>query len=362
MRGALDAAARRAADGVVRARARASSRTRSAGRSRRAAAGASPPRSRPRPGPSASRSRPATGSTSLAELPPARAVLLDLTPRQVLAIAGDRLPDRLPAPARGASATGPGVFKVDWALDGPIPWTRPGDRAGRHRARRRARWARSPRAEAAVARGRVPDRPFVLLVQPTLADPSRAPEGKHVAWAYCHVPNGSTGRRDRGDRGPGRALRARVPRPDPRPRREGRARRWRPTTPTTSAATSTAASTTGVSCSSGRSSAGTRTRRRIRRSSCARRRRRRAAGSTACAARTRPAAPDAATLTHLRRPGVTRRPVAAIVAGCCSYTGLVLADAGGGRSACLTAHRSAAIRLEHQARQLRRPERPCCSS
>lgn len=127
---------------------------------------------------------------SLAELPAARAVMLDLTPSQVLVVAGDRLPDgyrRQLARFR----YGPGVFKIDWALDGPIPW-------------RDARTARAgtvhlggtlrevAAAEDAVARGRHPERPFVLLVQPTIADPSRAPAGKHVAWAYCHVPNGST--------------------------------------------------------------------------------------------------------------------------------------------------------------------------
>ena len=127
---------------------------------------------------------------TLADLPPARAVVLDLTPRQVLAIAGDRLSSgyrrRL-----GAYRYGPGVFKVDWALDGPIPWrdaqTR---RAGTVHVGGSMRDVAT--SEDAVGRGRIAERPFVLLVQPTLADPSRAPEGKHVAWAYCHVPNGST--------------------------------------------------------------------------------------------------------------------------------------------------------------------------
>ncbi len=127
---------------------------------------------------------------SLAGLPPARTIVMDLTPRQVLAIAGDRLAGGY---RRGLERYryGPGVFKVDWALDGPIPW-------------QDARTARAgtvhlggtldemARGEAAISRGRTTDRPFVLLVQPTIADPSRAPEGKHVAWAYCHVPNGST--------------------------------------------------------------------------------------------------------------------------------------------------------------------------
>ena len=127
---------------------------------------------------------------SLAELPAARAVLLDLTPRQVLAVAGDRLP---PGYRRQLEAFryGPGVFKIDWALDGPIPWRDPlTARAGT--VHLGGTWREIVASEAAVGRGGVADRPFVLLVQPTIADPSRAPAGKHVAWAYCHVPNGST--------------------------------------------------------------------------------------------------------------------------------------------------------------------------
>ena len=128
--------------------------------------------------------------TSLDELPPARAYLLDLTPRQALAISGARLGGRYRRQLEGFRY-GPGVFKMDWALDGPIPWTDPATaRAGTVHLGGPMREVVA--SEAAVARGRVSDRPFVLLVQPTIADPSRAPEGKHVAWAYCHVPNGST--------------------------------------------------------------------------------------------------------------------------------------------------------------------------
>lgn len=127
---------------------------------------------------------------ALASLPPARAVVLDLTPRQVLAIAGDQLPASYRR-ALGRFRYGPGVFKVDWALDGPIPWR---DRATGAAATVHlgGPLAEVVRSEAAVARGQVAQAPFVLLVQPTLADPTRAPAGKHIAWAYCHVPNGAT--------------------------------------------------------------------------------------------------------------------------------------------------------------------------
>ncbi len=123
-------------------------------------------------------------------LPAARAYLLDLTPRQVLAVAGSRLPGRYRRALEGFRY-GPGVFKLDWALDGPIPWLDPAtSRAATVHLGGELRDLAA--SEHAVARGNHPDRPFVLLVQPTIADRSRAPEGKHVAWAYCHVPNGST--------------------------------------------------------------------------------------------------------------------------------------------------------------------------
>ena len=127
---------------------------------------------------------------SLAELPSSRAVLLDLTPRQVVSIAGERLPDRYRR-ALERFRYGPGVFKLDWALDGPIPWTAQAvARAGTvHLGGTLPELVAS---EEAVARGRHPERPFVLLVQASLFDSTRAPEGKHMAWAYCHVPNGST--------------------------------------------------------------------------------------------------------------------------------------------------------------------------
>ncbi len=128
--------------------------------------------------------------TALGDLPPSRAVLLDLTPRQVLDIAAGRLPSGYRRQLEGFRY-GPGVFKIDWALDGPIPWRDPGTaRAGT--VHLGGTYREIAASEDAVGRGRITDRPFVLLVQPTIADPSRAPQGKHVAWAYCHVPNGST--------------------------------------------------------------------------------------------------------------------------------------------------------------------------
>jgi phytoene dehydrogenase-like protein len=127
---------------------------------------------------------------SLAELPPARATLLDLGPEQALRLAGERLPASYRR-ALGRYRRGPGVFKLDWALDGPIPWENElCRRAGTlHLGGTLGEIAA---AEAAVGRGEHPARPFVLLAQPSRFDPERAPAGKHTAWAYCHVPNGST--------------------------------------------------------------------------------------------------------------------------------------------------------------------------
>jgi phytoene dehydrogenase-like protein len=126
---------------------------------------------------------------SLSELPPARAILLDLTPRQVLAVAGARLPDAYKR-RLGRYRYGMGVFKIDWALDGPIPWrTEACGRAGT--VHLGGTLDEIATAERLTWAGEHPDRPFVLLAQSTLFDPSRAPPGKHTAWAYCHVPHGS---------------------------------------------------------------------------------------------------------------------------------------------------------------------------
>jgi phytoene dehydrogenase-like protein len=134
----------------------------------------------------------ATGSPvrSLAPLADARAVVLDLTPRQVLAVAGDRLPPSYRA-ALGAYRYAPGVFKVDWALSEPIPWLAPEcRRAGT--VHLGATSAEIERSAQAAWEGRSDDRPYVILAQPSLFDPSRAPDNRHTAWAYCHVPHGST--------------------------------------------------------------------------------------------------------------------------------------------------------------------------
>lgn len=128
--------------------------------------------------------------TDLRALPSAPIVLCDLTPRQFLAVAGQQLPPRY---RRRLSRFryGPGVFKIDYALDAPLSWLDPmaGSAGTVHVG---GTFAEIAAAEGAVAHGRHPERPFVLVVQPTVADPSRAPSGKHVLWAYCHVPHGST--------------------------------------------------------------------------------------------------------------------------------------------------------------------------
>jgi phytoene dehydrogenase-like protein len=128
--------------------------------------------------------------TSLDELPPARAILFDTSPRALVTIAGPRIVGRYRA-GLAAFRYGPGVFKVDWALDGPIPWRSPAvARAGT--VHLGGTLDEIVAAEGEVARGRHPARPFVILVQASLFDPTRAPEGRHTGWAYCHVPNGSS--------------------------------------------------------------------------------------------------------------------------------------------------------------------------
>jgi phytoene dehydrogenase-like protein len=133
---------------------------------------------------------PANPITSLDALPPARAVLCDLSPRPFLAVAGTRLPRRFGRQLE-RYRYGIGAFKVDWALSSPIPWTAAAcRRAGTiHLGGSLPEIADS---EAAAWAGKPVDRPYVLLSQPTVFDPSRAPVGKHIAWGYCHVPAAST--------------------------------------------------------------------------------------------------------------------------------------------------------------------------
>jgi phytoene dehydrogenase-like protein len=126
---------------------------------------------------------------SLRELPPTDAALFDVTPRQLVKIAGGDLPDGYER-ALGRFRHGPGVFKADYALDGPVPWRAEVCRlAGTlHLGGTLEEIAR---AEREVWQGKHPERPFVLVAQPTIFDPTGAPEGKHILWAYCHVPSAS---------------------------------------------------------------------------------------------------------------------------------------------------------------------------
>jgi phytoene dehydrogenase-like protein len=125
----------------------------------------------------------------LEDLPAHRLALFDTSPSALASIAADRLPagyrrrlDRY--------RHGPGVFKLDIALDGPVPW-RAAELAEAGTVHLGGTLEEIARSEAEVDAGLVPDRPFVLLTQPSLFDPSRAPAGGHTVWAYCHVPNGS---------------------------------------------------------------------------------------------------------------------------------------------------------------------------
>jgi phytoene dehydrogenase-like protein len=127
---------------------------------------------------------------SIEEVPRSRTVLFDVTPRQLLEIAGKRFTKRYRR-ALERYRYGPGVFKVDFALEGPVPWKADEClRAGTVHVG--GTLDEISLGEAAVSRGERPERPFVLLAQQSLFDETRAPEGKHTVWAYCHVPNGST--------------------------------------------------------------------------------------------------------------------------------------------------------------------------
>ena len=129
-----------------------------------------------------------TRVSSLGELPPAKAVLADVTPKQLLDIAGERLP-WIYRRALRRYRYGMGAFKMDWALDGPVPWRAEGcRRAGTLHIG--GTLEEIARADTQAWHGRTPEKPFIIAAQPTLFDPSRVPGGKHILWAYCHVPNG----------------------------------------------------------------------------------------------------------------------------------------------------------------------------
>ncbi|MBV8205244.1 MAG: NAD(P)/FAD-dependent oxidoreductase [Acidobacteria bacterium] len=128
--------------------------------------------------------------TSLRQLPPARAVLLDVTPRQFLAIGGDRLPARYAQLLR-RFRYGMGAFKMDWALSQPVPWASPG--LGRAATVHIGGTLEEiAAAEMAAWSGTPSEKPFLIAAQHSLFDPSRAPSGRHTLWAYCHVPNGAS--------------------------------------------------------------------------------------------------------------------------------------------------------------------------
>ncbi len=124
------------------------------------------------------------------DLPPARAILCDLSPKPLLRLASHHFPDGYRRQLE-RYRYGMGAFKLDWALDAPIPWRAAacGQAATVHIG---GTFEEIVASEQDAWNGRVAERPFVILVQPSLFDPSRAPRGKHTAWAYCHVPGGST--------------------------------------------------------------------------------------------------------------------------------------------------------------------------
>ena len=127
---------------------------------------------------------------SFQQLPPCDLTLCDLTPRQLLHLSEEKFSPSYRNQLK-KYRYGPGVFKVDYALASPIPWKAAEclDAATVHVGGTMREIAAS---EAAMSQGRIAERPFVLVAQPTLFDPTRAPEGRHIAWAYCHVPNGSS--------------------------------------------------------------------------------------------------------------------------------------------------------------------------
>jgi phytoene dehydrogenase-like protein len=128
--------------------------------------------------------------SSLRDLPTSKLVLCDVTPSQLVSLAGDLLPQRYRRRLE-RWRYGPGAFKLDYALDRPIPWRAP-EVAGAGTVHIGGTLEEIAPSERAAWEGRHAERPFVLLAQQSVFDGTRAPAGKHTAWAYCHVPNGST--------------------------------------------------------------------------------------------------------------------------------------------------------------------------
>jgi phytoene dehydrogenase-like protein len=128
---------------------------------------------------------------SLEQLPPARAILLDVTPRQLIRMAGAKLPGSYRRNLEGFKY-GPGVYKLDWALHQPVPW-RAAECAQAGTVHLGGTLEEISESERQSWQGKVSNRPYVLFTQASLFDSSRAPAGKHTAWGYCHVPNGFSG-------------------------------------------------------------------------------------------------------------------------------------------------------------------------
>jgi phytoene dehydrogenase-like protein len=128
---------------------------------------------------------------SLEQLPPARAILLDVTPRQLIRMAGAKLPGFYRRNLERFKY-GPGVYKLDWALHQPVPWRAP-ECAQAGTVHLGGTLEEICESERQPWLGKVSDRPYVLFTQASLFDGSRAPAGKHTAWGYCHVPNGFSG-------------------------------------------------------------------------------------------------------------------------------------------------------------------------
>jgi phytoene dehydrogenase-like protein len=128
--------------------------------------------------------------TSLKELPTSQTVLFDTSPRTLSAVAGDRLSDRYKSQLAHVRY-GPSVFKLDWALDAPIPWKNAGCKIS-STIHIGGTFEEVAMSERHAWEGRIAEKPFMILTQPSLFDDTRAPAGKHTAWAYCHVPHGST--------------------------------------------------------------------------------------------------------------------------------------------------------------------------